>query len=35
MKRILLAILFASLLLTAPAFALELVVIETNYGDIT
>ena len=35
MKRILLAILFASLLLTAPAFASELVVIETNYGDIT
>ena len=35
MKKILLMILSASLLLTTPALALDLVVIETNDGDIT
>jgi peptidyl-prolyl cis-trans isomerase A (cyclophilin A) len=35
MKRMILLILSASLLLTTPAFALDMVVIETNYGDIT
>jgi peptidyl-prolyl cis-trans isomerase A (cyclophilin A) len=35
MKRIFLAILLVSLLLTTPALAVDLVVIETNYGDIT
>ena len=35
MKRILLAILSVGLLLAAPVFAAEVVVIETNYGDIT
>ncbi|MDH3454711.1 MAG: peptidylprolyl isomerase [Desulfuromonadales bacterium] len=35
MKRLLLTIISASLLLAAPVFAAEVVVIETNYGDIT
>lgn len=35
MKRLLLMILSASLLLTAPVYALDQVVIETNYGDIS
>ena len=35
MKRILLTILSVTLLMTAPLFAQPLVVIETNYGDIT
>jgi cyclophilin family peptidyl-prolyl cis-trans isomerase len=34
-KRILLIILSAGLLMTTPVFALDLVVIETNYGDMT
>ena len=35
MKRLLLMILAASLLLTAPALAAERVIIETNYGNLT
>ena len=35
MKKIFLIILSAGLLMTAPVFAVDLVVIETNYGDIT
>ena len=35
MKKMILMILTASLLFTAPVFALEVVVIETNHGDIT
>ncbi len=35
MKRILLTILSITLLLTSPGLAAEVVVIETNYGDIT
>ena len=35
MKRILLSMLFVTLLLTTSAFAVDVVVIETNYGDIT
>lgn len=35
MKRILLLVLCVTLLLTAPALAVEQVVIETNYGNIT
>jgi len=35
MKRLLLSILAVTLFLTTPAVAAELVIIETNYGDIT
>ena len=35
MKKMILMILTASLLFTAPVFAVEVVVIETNHGDIT
>ncbi len=35
MKRILLSMLAVTLMLSAPAFASDLVVIETNYGNIT
>lgn len=35
MKRIYLAVFFTTLLFTVPAFAVDQVVIETNYGDIT
>lgn len=35
MKRILLTMLAATLLLTTSSFAVDVVVIETNYGDIT
>ena len=35
MKRILTIVLAAMLLLAVPAFAVDVVVIETNYGDIT
>lgn len=35
MKRILLSVLAATLFLTSSVFALDVVVIETNYGDIT
>ncbi len=35
MKRILLSMLFVTLLLSSSALATELVVIETNYGDMT
>ncbi len=35
MKRIVLAVFTVTLLLVVPAFAVEKVVIETNYGDIT
>ena len=35
MKKMILMLLTASLLFTAPVFAVEVVVIETNHGDIT
>ena len=35
MKRILLSVLFVTLMLTSSAFAVDVVIIETNHGDIT